>query len=335
LYLHTVTETKLVVDTSRGEKIRINFDVTFPAVSCTLISLDAMDISGEQHLDIRHDIIKKRIDSDGKVIEERKVGVGGPQIEKPLQRHGGRLEHNETYCGSCFGAETSDDECCNSCEEVREAYRRKGWGMANPDLIDQCKREGFAQRIKDEEGEGCNIYGSLEVNKVAGNFHFIKSFHQSSIHILDLLTFNEDSYNISHKINKLAFGDYYPGIVNPLDGVHWFQETPNGMYEYFIKVVPTIYTNIRGHSIKSNQFSVTEHYKRPEFGRRSLPGVFFFYDLSPIKVTFMEKHTSFLHFLTNVCAIVGGIFTVAGIVDSFIYHGHKALRKKMEIGKLG
>jgi hypothetical protein len=28
------------------------------------------------------------------------------QIEKPLQKHGGRLEHNEAYCGSCFGAET-------------------------------------------------------------------------------------------------------------------------------------------------------------------------------------------------------------------------------------
>lgn len=27
------------------------------------------------------------------------------QIDKPLQKHGGRLEHNETYCGSCFGAE--------------------------------------------------------------------------------------------------------------------------------------------------------------------------------------------------------------------------------------
>ncbi|KAL7590986.1 uncharacterized protein LOC111893969 [Lactuca sativa] len=335
IYLHTTTETKLVVDTSRGEKLHINFDITFPAVSCTLLSLDAMDISGEQHLDIRHDIIKKRIDSTGHVIEERKEGIGGPQIEKPLQRHGGRLEHNETYCGSCFGAEATDDECCNSCEEVREAYRRKGWGMTNPDLIDQCKREGFAQKIKDEEGEGCNIYGSLEVNKVAGNFHFIKSFHQSSIHIPDLLAFQEDSYNISHKINKLAFGSYYPGIVNPLDGVHWFQVSPNGMYQYFIKVVPTIYTNIRGYTIQSNQFSVTEHYKTPEVGRRSLPGVFFFYDLSPIKVTFTETHISFLHFMTNVCAIVGGIFTVAGIVDSFVYHGHKALRKKMEIGKLG
>lgn len=62
----------------------------------------------------------------------------------------------------------------------------------------QCKREGFAQRIKDEEGEGCNIYGSLEVNKVAGNFHFIKSFHQSSVHIPDLLAFQEDSYNVGY-----------------------------------------------------------------------------------------------------------------------------------------
>lgn len=337
LYLHTVTETKLVVDTSRGEKLHINFDVTFPSISCSLLSLDAMDISGEQHLDIRHDIIKKRLDSHGNVIEVRPDGIGAPKIEKPLQRHGGRLEHNETYCGSCFGAESSDDECCNSCEEVREAYRRKGWGMTNPDLIDQCKREGYVQKIKDEEGEGCNIYGSLEVNKVAGNFHFApgKSFHQSNFQLQDLLVFQDESYNITHKINKLAFGDYFPGIVNPLDGVQWVHETPQGMYQYFVKVVPTIYTNVRGHTIQSNQFSVTEHFKSPEMGRRSLPGVFFFYDLSPIKVTFKEGHASFLHFMTNICAIVGGIFTVAGIVDSFIYHGQRALKKKRRIGKLG
>ena len=31
----------------------------------------------------------------------------------------------------------SDDDCCNSCEEVQEAYRRKGWAMTNVDLIDQ------------------------------------------------------------------------------------------------------------------------------------------------------------------------------------------------------
>ncbi|GAV78557.1 COPIIcoated_ERV domain-containing protein, partial [Cephalotus follicularis] len=131
--------------------------------------------------------------------------------------------------------------------------------------IIQCKREGFLQRIKDEEGEGCNIYGFLEVNKVVGNFHFApgKSFQQSNVHVHDLLEFQKDSFNdfkllpyklpvtlshiitylfmkymlqISHKINRLAFGDYFPAIVNPLDGVQWIKETPSGMYQYFIKV---------------------------------------------------------------------------------------------------
>ncbi|XP_022894461.1 endoplasmic reticulum-Golgi intermediate compartment protein 3-like [Olea europaea var. sylvestris] len=336
LYLHAVTETKLVVDTSRGERLRINFDVTFPALPCSILSVDAMDISGEQHLDVRHDIIKKRIDAHGNVIETRQDGIGHPKIEKPLQRHGGRLDHNETYCGSCYGAEASDDDCCNSCEEVREAYRKKGWAMSNPDLIDQCKREGFLQQIKEEEGEGCNIYGFLDVNKVAGNFHFApgKSFQQSNVHVHDLLAFQKDSFNISHKINRLAFGDYFPGVINPLDGVLWVQQTPNAMYQYFLKVVPTVFTDVNGNTIQSNQFSVTEHVKGSEAGHlQSLPGVFFFYDLSPIKVTFTETHVSFLHFLTNLCAIIGGVFTVSGIIDSFVYHGQKAIKKKMEIGK--
>ncbi|KAF7829920.1 endoplasmic reticulum-Golgi intermediate compartment protein 3-like isoform X1 [Senna tora] len=347
LYLHAATETKLVVDTSRGETLRINvmsfdlllkvqFDVTFPALPCSILSLDAMDISGEQHLDVKHDIVKKRLDSHGNVIETRQDGIGSPKIEKPLQRHGGRLEHNETYCGSCYGAEATDEDCCNSCEDVREAYRKKGWAISNPDVIDQCKREGFLQRIKDEEGEGCNVYGFLEVNKVAGNFHFApgKSFQQSGVHVHDLLAFQKDSFNISHHINRLAFGDYFPGVVNPLDGVHWTQQAPSGMYQYFIKVVPTVYTDVNGHTIQSNQFSVTEHFRTGDVGRLlSLPGVFFFYDLSPIKVTFTEEHISFLHFLTNVCAIVGGVFTVSGILDSFVYHGQKAIKKKMELGK--
>ncbi|KAH9325488.1 hypothetical protein KI387_005666 [Taxus chinensis] len=258
LFLHPMTESELIVDTSRGETLQINFDVTFPALACSILSLDAMDISGEQHLDVKHNIIKKRIDSQGNVIETRPDGIGAPLIEKPLQRHGGRLEHNETYCGSCFGAEQADDECCNNCEEVREAYRKKGWALTNPDLIDQCKREGFLQKIKEEEGEGCNIYGSIEVNKVAGNFHFApgKSFQHSNMHVHDLLAFQKESFNVSHKIHKLSFGAHFPGVINPLDDVEQTQQTATGMYQYFIKVVPTVYTDIRGHKILTNQVSM-------------------------------------------------------------------------------
>jgi hypothetical protein len=51
------------------------------------------------------------------------------------------------------------------------------------------------------------------------------------------------------------------------------------------------------------------------------------------QVQFAETKTSFAHFLTSVCAIVGGVFTVSGLVDSFLYHGHRVLKKKMELGK--
>lgn len=335
LYLYSGTETKLVVDTSRGERLRVNFDVTFPSIACSLIAVDTMDISGEQHYDIRHDIVKKRIDPVGNVIASRQDVVGAPKIERPLQRHGGRLDRNETYCGSCYGAEVADDDCCNTCEEVREAYRKKGWGLSNPELIDQCTREGFISKIKEEEGEGCNINGFVDVSKVAGNFHFAagKSLHHAGNFLTSLLDITVGDYNITHKINKLSFGEEFPGVVNPLDGAQWTQHTSSGVYQYFIKVVPTIYIDIRGHKIHSNQFSVTEHFRDEHSYPKSAPGVYFIYDFSPIKVIYTEGKTTFLHFLTNICAIIGGVFTVAGIIDSFIYHGQRALKKKMELGK--
>lgn len=57
--------------------------------------------------------------------------------------------------------------CCNSCDDVREAYRRRGWAFKNPDTIEQCKREGFSQKMQEQKNEGCKVYGFLEVNKVS------------------------------------------------------------------------------------------------------------------------------------------------------------------------
>ena len=64
-----------------------------------------------------------------------------------------------------------------------------------------------------------------------------------------------------------------------------------------------------------------------------LPGVFFNYDISPMMVIYSEVRKPFTSFLTGVCAIVGGIFTVAGMVDTFAYSAERALKKKMDIGK--
>lgn len=54
---------------------------------------------------------------------------------------------------------------------MSEAYRRRGWAFKNPDSIEQCKREGFSQKMQEQKNEGCQVYGFLEVNKVRESFY--------------------------------------------------------------------------------------------------------------------------------------------------------------------
>ncbi|CAH8276672.1 unnamed protein product [Arabidopsis lyrata] len=44
------------------------FDIRFPALPCSILSVDAMDISGELLCDVKHDIIKRRLDSNGNTL---------------------------------------------------------------------------------------------------------------------------------------------------------------------------------------------------------------------------------------------------------------------------
>lgn len=52
-----------------------------------------------------------------------------------------------------------------------------------------------------------------------------------------------------------------------------------------------------------------------------------------LQVTIKQKKASFLHFLTNVCAIVGGMFALSGLIDGTVYHAEQVIRKKIELGK--
>jgi len=206
---------ELIVDTSRHEKLRINFDIVFYNMPCTFISIDAMDISDQHNLDVMHNIFKTRLNKDGRPIED---SANEKQIlarEELLVNITEKLPRD--YCGSCYGAA---EECCNTCESVREAYRKKGWGFTNLNKIEQCIREGFEDKLKSQKEEGCRIYGYLLVNKVAGNFHIApgKSFQLNHQHVHDMEIFRLGSYfNLSHHINRLSFGTEFPGVIDPLD----------------------------------------------------------------------------------------------------------------------
>ncbi|EDL06163.1 ERGIC and golgi 3, isoform CRA_c, partial [Mus musculus] len=159
--------------------------------------------------------------------------------------------------------------------------------------------------------------------------------------IHDLQSFGLDNpsdclqINMTHYIKHLSFGEDYPGIVNPLDHTNVTAPQASMMFQYFVKVVPTVYMKVDGEVLRTNQFSVTRHEKVANglLGDQGLPGVFVLYELSPMMVKLTEKHRSFTHFLTGVCAIIGGMFTVAGLIDSLIYHSARAIQKKIDLGK--
>lgn len=333
-YLSTEVTPELYVDTSRGQKLRINLDVLFPKLPCVYLSIDAMDVSGEQQIDVMHSILKRRMDVDGNPIDENaEKGDLGDKSHEAKEI----LKLDENRCESCYGAETSDQMCCNTCEDVREAYRKKGWALSEVDNIKQCTREGWKDKLETQRNEGCLVTGHLEVNKVAGNFHFApgKSFQQHHVHVHDLQPFGSTQFNLTHHIRHLSFGNEYPGITHPLDGTAVAAEETGIMYQYFVKIVPTVYRKLNGEVVNTNQFSVTKHKRvvRQVTGEHGLPGVFVLYEFSPMVVQYTENRRSFMHFLTGLCAIVGGIFTVAGLIDSMIYYSSRALQKKIDLGK--
>ena len=116
--------------------------------------------------------------------------------------------------------------CCNTCSSLKDAYDAKGWSHSEIlNHSEQCIRDNvnpFADAVK---GEGCRINGYMTVNKVAGNFHIAhgESIVRDGRHIHQFVPAEAHTFNISHTIHSISFGQPYPNMLpNPLDkGTHF------------------------------------------------------------------------------------------------------------------
>ncbi|CAN0550308.1 unnamed protein product, partial [Ectocarpus sp. 12 AP-2014] len=59
---------RVVVDSTMGQKLRINIDMTFHSIPCLDVHVDAMDVAGDNQIDIDHGMWKQRLDPDGSAI---------------------------------------------------------------------------------------------------------------------------------------------------------------------------------------------------------------------------------------------------------------------------
>ncbi|XP_060075500.1 endoplasmic reticulum-Golgi intermediate compartment protein 1-like [Ylistrum balloti] len=180
-----------------------------------------------------------------------------------------------------------------------------------------------------ESTEGCRMESHFLVNKIPGNFHV--STHSSKV--------QPQNPDMTHIIHKVRFGmdvqedKVVKGSFNPLENVDRTQANAIHTHDYIVKIVPTVYEDIKGNIHFPYQYTYS-HRDMLQYGHggRIMPAIWFRYDLSPITVRYMERRKPFYTFLTTICAIVGGTFTVAGILDSCIFTASEIIRK-LEIGK--
>jgi hypothetical protein len=378
-FLSVENRHELYVDSTTVDKtLTITINVTFHSVSCDLISIDAIDSFGEFQKDLDRHTTKWRVANDGTFIApaDQIVNTGK---EGRHEQDVGEDGIPRMTCGSCYGAELVPGQCCNSCAEVRQAYERRQWTFDINDIsVTQCAKERLAHAAARNAHEGCNVAAELLVKRVQGNIHFIpgRAFRHLGMHMHDIGSKELRGLDLTHTINKLAFGREYPGLVQPLDGARRESVIPDesekkekksegfdgpnsagqlqsfmmnpldetigksiggGKFQYFVKVVPTRYEQLGSSQVlETNQYSVTEHYAAIKTDPNFVPGIFIVYDLSPILVHVYQArpYTSLPHFLLELCAIVGGVFTVAGLLDATLHHGAKQVRRKMQMGKL-
>lgn len=49
-------------------------------------------------------------------------------------------------------------------------------------------------------------------------------------------------------------------------------------------------------------------------------GVYLIYDISPIIMNIVESRESLGHYITSIFAIIGGMVSIMGLVDTFLYN---------------
>jgi len=295
-YLQVDIVDHIIVDTTLNQKLPIGLNITFPHLRCDEVSVDTVDSMGENQVDIDGGLVKLDLDGRG------------------FFSHGDHVA-NKGECMSCMEAKEYDENrCCNTCQELKDAYTEVGIPYYHIlDTAPQCK-----------DVVGCQIHGDVLVSKVGGNVHVAlgKSTVRDGKHVHE---FNvrevSDGFNTSHIIHRLDFGERVHGVSSPLEGTTKIVKHGAYMFHYYIKLVPTLFNGVE-HTIYTHQYSVTDNEKNVMVRKgelAGLPGVFLVYEFNPFMVKKVEKAVPLTHFLTSICAIMGGVFTVAGMIDAILH----------------
>ena len=176
--------------------------------------------------------------------------------------------------------------------------------------------------------EGCAFVGKIRVNQVPGEFHI--SFHNYRNLWRELNQRNRDlvpKVKLSHSFKSLSLGDTPKKVVKRFEldpslffrsfiNINTFNDKEILNYNYFIKIIPYMLVDENwGSNYYTYSFSLTSKSTPFNPHHDEMPIVTIRYEFSPIMMKVTHLKRDYLHFLTHVSAIVGGVFVVFSIIN--------------------
>ncbi|KAH9261167.1 hypothetical protein BASA81_000871 [Batrachochytrium salamandrivorans] len=332
---------RMEVDTEMSAKLPVELGITFFHLSCVDVELVVLDVAGEAQINIdAKSLHKTRIDAEGRFLGEKIAG----QVNRPAKRiaAAATATNQSSLCGSCFGAEEFEGDCCPTCLDVKSRYQKRGWDISHIQReAQQCVSELDHPEIAVQPGEGCILEGVIYVNKVAGNIHVaLGSTQRMGDQIVHVFAQDQiDLFDTSHTISKLRFGSpvlssqvpHVPlpgGVLDSTTKRVDFSLGRTAAIQYHLHLVPS---RIKGMGT-SYKYSLTERYfpvadpnpasaplvpnkKQRQF---TLPGVYFMYDFSPFVVVREPVRVQAIDVLADLLTLSGGTFALASALDKLL-----------------
>ncbi|KAK1144477.1 hypothetical protein N8T08_005350 [Aspergillus melleus] len=286
------------VEKGVSHDLQLNLDIVVQ-MPCDALHINIQDAAGDRIL--AGELLKKENTSWKLWMEKRNYGSGEYQT----------LSHEDAYR---LSQQEEDAHVHHVLGEVRRNPRKKfpkGPKLRRSDTVDSCR-----------------IFGSLEGNKVQGDFHITARGHGYRDFAPHL---DHGSFNFTHMITELSFGPHYPTLLNPLDKTIASTESHYYKFQYFLSVVPTIYSkgshaldifsgappSQQAHSnsknlVFTNQYAATTQADELPESPFFVPGIFFKYNIEPILLMISEERTSFLSLLIRLVNTVSGVIVTGG-----------------------
>ena len=210
----------------------------------------------------------------------------------------------------------------NRLDEEKRVDEDKKWNDA---AIQKKKRHHHKvlRNWKDSEHPGCQIAGHLLVDRAPGNFHIMaRSKHH------DLVS---EMTNVSHMVNNLYVGDptamhwiqrqrskipteIEPTIIPMNENVYPTSDLHES-YHHYMKLVATKIDGMKVGSRELVFYQMLANSQLAYYDKKITPEAKFAYDLSPIAVKYSFQSRRWYDYLTSIFAIIGGVFTVVGMVE--------------------